>query len=462
LPWTGERYVTSVRGEIEFEHTHRYLFAMPFAKGVTVLDIASGEGYGTHLLGSVARHVIGIDIDEASVAHARSKYADENLSFLRADCTAIPLSSDSVDLVVSFETLEHIRDHIRFLKEISRVLKADGILVISTPDRVPYNEMNGCSNPYHLKELDGAEFKLLLKRHFESVQLLGQCYLEGSLINSLKGGSCGVPTMKSDKKWVRYIEEPTRVRNRPARPIYLISIASNGPLPRRTPNLLTTSPARQPRLHAIRQAEHNEQALAREIDRLRAASAAAEEQGRSLKEAISDHDKAVAALKAEVIERATAEAALRAEVWDLRKALDESAGEKASAQNTLDEGKAAAQATEARAIAGDKRLAASLAELAAVRAAAADAQRESGRAIAALKAELEILRRHLADAERGLVETEAASTAWQAEADSLRRELTIAREVGRAALGSISAEPGIFTAPPRTKRFDLARQVIWW
>jgi hypothetical protein len=44
MEWTGERYVTSVGGEIEFEHTHRYLFAMQFAEGAMVLDVASGEG----------------------------------------------------------------------------------------------------------------------------------------------------------------------------------------------------------------------------------------------------------------------------------------------------------------------------------------------------------------------------------------------------------------------------------
>src|SRR6516162_4031681 len=141
LEWTGERYVTSVSGEIEFEHTHRYLFAMPFAESATVLDIASGEGYGSALLGSVAHRVIGIDIDENSIAHARSKYKNDNLSFLRGDCTRIPLSSDSVDLIVSFETLEHILDHLQFFNEISRVLRPDGVLVISTPDRVPYNDL---------------------------------------------------------------------------------------------------------------------------------------------------------------------------------------------------------------------------------------------------------------------------------------------------------------------------------
>jgi ubiquinone/menaquinone biosynthesis C-methylase UbiE len=126
LDWTGERYIASVGGEIEFEHTHRYLFAMPFAEGATVLDIASGEGYGSALLGSVAHRVVGIDIDERSVAHATVKYKNDNLTFIRGDCTAIPLSSDSIDLVVSFETLERIIDHKKFYNEISRILKPGG------------------------------------------------------------------------------------------------------------------------------------------------------------------------------------------------------------------------------------------------------------------------------------------------------------------------------------------------
>ncbi len=74
LPWTGERLVTSLSGQIVFEHLHRYAIACVLAEGKDVLDIACGEGYGSALLGSRARSVIGVDADDRAVQHANGKY----------------------------------------------------------------------------------------------------------------------------------------------------------------------------------------------------------------------------------------------------------------------------------------------------------------------------------------------------------------------------------------------------
>jgi SAM-dependent methyltransferase len=444
LEWTGERYVTSVGGEIEFEHTHRYLFAMPFAEGAAVLDVASGEGYGSALLGSVARCVVGIDIDEHSVAHAKSKYKNDNLSFIRGDCTTIPLSSDSIDLVVSFETLEHITDHVIFFNEISRILKPCGVLVISTPDRVPYNEMNGSPNPYHLKELDRAEFKLLLNRHFKSVQLLGQCYLEGSLIDPLKGEGSEDADIKSKKRWVRYIEEPMRARKRLARSIYLIGVASNQPLPRRPPNLLTTAPSRQPRLQAI----HQEQAMSRDVERVRATLAAAEEQHRALAETVSDRDRAAETLRAEIEQRAASEAALRAEVEQcaaseaaLRAEVEQCAASEAALRAEVEQRAVAAEAfqTQVKIL----RSTLDLAERdARARAAAAEVLQGD---IASLQTQLDV-------AERDARERVAAAEVMQREITSLRGELNAARDVGRATLAALrTPSASILEAPQKAR-----------
>ena len=81
LPWTGERYLTEIHGSIELEHLHRYLFARQFSLGKRVLDIASGEGYGSALLAQSAANVIGVDIAAEAVAHAKVKYQADNLEF---------------------------------------------------------------------------------------------------------------------------------------------------------------------------------------------------------------------------------------------------------------------------------------------------------------------------------------------------------------------------------------------
>src|SRR5215469_9424897 len=110
LDFTGERMTSAVEGQIEFEHYHRYCLARDLCDGCDVLDVASGEGYGTALLAGVARSVVGVEIDAAAVAHAQTNYRMPNLRFLHGDALALPLADSSVDIVVSFETLEHLRD----------------------------------------------------------------------------------------------------------------------------------------------------------------------------------------------------------------------------------------------------------------------------------------------------------------------------------------------------------------
>jgi SAM-dependent methyltransferase len=169
LEFTGERYVPGVPGEIAHEHWHRYAFARRFVLARRVLDIACGEGYGSALLAEAAAHVIGIDIDTPALAHARAVYADRpNLTFVQASAATVPLRDASVDVVVSFETIEHIRaeDQPRMLAEFARVLVPDGLLIISSPNRPQYSEARKYVNPFHLSELDRGEFAKLLDPHF--------------------------------------------------------------------------------------------------------------------------------------------------------------------------------------------------------------------------------------------------------------------------------------------------------
>ena len=176
--FTGERFVPGIEGETSTEHLHRYLIACEFAGGKVVLDIACGEGYGSTMLAGVASQVIGVDISEEAVAHARSKYASENLEFLEGRADEIPLPEGSIDLVVSFETIEHHDKHAEMIAEIHRVLRPDGMLIMSSPDKREYSDVPGYSNPFHVKELYLDEFTTLLDQHFQNVAILGQriCY----------------------------------------------------------------------------------------------------------------------------------------------------------------------------------------------------------------------------------------------------------------------------------------------
>ncbi len=181
----GERFLPGrMTGEIELEHVHRYKFAAPVCARKVVLDIASGEGYGSAYLSGFARRVIGVDISRDAVECAKLKYKSPNLEFRVGSCSKIPLEDASVDVVVSFETIEHHAEHEAMMREIKRVLRPRGVLVISSPDKREYSDKPGFSNPFHVKELYREEFDALLRAHFKHVRLFGQKVLAGSVLFS--------------------------------------------------------------------------------------------------------------------------------------------------------------------------------------------------------------------------------------------------------------------------------------
>jgi SAM-dependent methyltransferase len=183
LPFTGERFTPEVSGAIWYEHWHRYCAVLSAAKGKRVLDAACGEGYGSGLLSSVAAEVVGVDIDPEAIGHARDRYRDQsNLRFVQGSCTALPLSAASVDLVVSFETIEHLVEQEQMLDEIRRVLAPDGILVISSPNKAIYSEASGHSNHFHVRELARDELVSLLSPRFPRQAWYGQRVLAQSML----------------------------------------------------------------------------------------------------------------------------------------------------------------------------------------------------------------------------------------------------------------------------------------
>lgn len=185
LEFTGERFVPGVAGEIVYEHVHRYAFARALVAGKRVLDAACGEGYGSALLATSAAMVTGVDIDDVTIAHARARYAAiANLAFAGASVTALPLADASVDVVVSFETIEHLPavEQPRMIAQFARVLAEGGVLVLSAPNRVEYSDKRGFANPFHLHEHDRAELDALLAAHFPARRYYRQRMWMGSTI----------------------------------------------------------------------------------------------------------------------------------------------------------------------------------------------------------------------------------------------------------------------------------------
>ena len=188
MEFTGERYLPDldIDSEISIFHLQRYKSILDICKNKIVLDAASGEGYGTKLISSVAKEAYGIDIDNGSVELANINYGSAYLKYINSSVEELPFEDNFFDLVVSFETIEHVSKEIqdKFLSEIKRVLKPEGILIISSPDRVNYSEIPNFSNPFHVCELSKDEFVVFLEQKFSNISL----YYQGILCNSyIKG-----------------------------------------------------------------------------------------------------------------------------------------------------------------------------------------------------------------------------------------------------------------------------------
>ncbi|MBI4849263.1 MAG: sulfatase-like hydrolase/transferase [Nitrospirae bacterium] len=177
LAFTGERYVPWADDpEMNYEHLHRYRFVKEFVKGKKVLDLGCGEGYGCLMLSDDADSVTGIDIADEAIRHASIKYRRENLKFIQGSMSDIPIEGQYLfDIIISFEALEHITEQDDLLREVKRLLKKDGMFIVSTPNKYELHAENpNYQNEFHVKELSLDEFNSLLTANFKNISLYGQ------------------------------------------------------------------------------------------------------------------------------------------------------------------------------------------------------------------------------------------------------------------------------------------------
>jgi SAM-dependent methyltransferase len=163
-----ERFVPGeMRGLIEVEHLARYWWAAGCVKDRTVLDAGCGVGYGAALLAALgARAVTAVDNAPDAVAAARERGGSE-VDVIEADISALPFAEDSFDVVVCFETLEHVTDQPKALDELRRILRPGGVLLISSPNHDVIEQ----GNPHHTHEYTPEELRGELSARFENVHL---------------------------------------------------------------------------------------------------------------------------------------------------------------------------------------------------------------------------------------------------------------------------------------------------
>ncbi len=178
-----ERFVPGTWSELTaYEHFPRYQLARKYAEGKRVLDFGCGSGYGAKVLAQVANHVLAVDIDDGALDFASAEHRHINLEFAKVADLCDSFGEAEFDLVTCFEVIEHLteRDQKILINNFRRILRPDGLLIISTPNP-EITKLYG-ENPFHLKEMSLDEFKGALGEKFDHSIILSQSLISGSTL----------------------------------------------------------------------------------------------------------------------------------------------------------------------------------------------------------------------------------------------------------------------------------------
>jgi SAM-dependent methyltransferase len=174
LELTGERTLPDVPAENYWFRRHLavYEWVAERCAGCDVVDMACGEGYGVEVLARRARRATGVDANPEAHEHARLKYTRPGVRFVR---DLVESYAEPCDAVVFLQTIEHVANPQEVLSHFRDMLRPGGTAYVSTPNLLtlapPGAEKS--DNPWHLREYDAAEYRDLLRSHFDRVELLG-------------------------------------------------------------------------------------------------------------------------------------------------------------------------------------------------------------------------------------------------------------------------------------------------
>jgi len=175
LSLTGERTLPDVPEENYWYRRHLvvYEWIAQRVRGLRVVDMACGEGYGSEVLArAAAAAVVGVDANPEAHEHARARYVRDNLRFER---TMVETYDEPCDALVFLQTIEHVQNPGALLARFRSLVGPDGVVYVSTPNLLtlapPGAQKSG--NPWHIKEYRAHEFEALCREHFGSVVLHG-------------------------------------------------------------------------------------------------------------------------------------------------------------------------------------------------------------------------------------------------------------------------------------------------
>lgn len=176
---TGERMILEQYQETEeaqlvrLFHVVTYRFAEKYTAGKHILDYGCGSGYGSAMIAASAASVVAVDVAADAIAYARAHHARTNVEFGVIDPDKpLPFDAGRFETVLSFQVIEHVREPAAYLREVVRVLKPGGVLVMATPDRrTRLLPLQRPWNRYHLTEYSERSFSALLAPHFAELEL---------------------------------------------------------------------------------------------------------------------------------------------------------------------------------------------------------------------------------------------------------------------------------------------------
>jgi 2-polyprenyl-3-methyl-5-hydroxy-6-metoxy-1,4-benzoquinol methylase len=180
LELTGERTLPDVPQENYWFRRHLVVYEWIAARvaGAAVIDMASGEGYGSNVLAGAAASVVGVDANPDAHEHARLRYRRGNLRFARE---LVERFSEPADAVVFLQTIEHVEDpgavleHFRSLLANRPAGHGPGTVFVSTPNVLTLAPKGASrsDNPWHVHEYRAEEFERLCRAHFDTVEMYG-------------------------------------------------------------------------------------------------------------------------------------------------------------------------------------------------------------------------------------------------------------------------------------------------
>jgi ubiquinone/menaquinone biosynthesis C-methylase UbiE len=170
----NERVIPGITSNFQLKQSlARYYFAFKYLKKKQkVVDVGCGTGYGSAVLAEKCE-VVGLDNNLEAIEFAKKNYGDK-VKFLVSDANKLPLKGRQFDVAVSFEVIEHLKEEKNYLTEINRVLKNNGIFILSTPNISVYGKKVKIKNKYHKHEYSYNELLILLQKYFRKVEVKGQ------------------------------------------------------------------------------------------------------------------------------------------------------------------------------------------------------------------------------------------------------------------------------------------------